>query len=148
MTDIQAAMGLVQLDKLEGNVARRAEIARRYTAAFAQMPELIPPPEARPEDRHAHHLYILRLDLERLRIDRNRFFEELKARGVGVSVHFIPVYHLSYYRERFGWQPDRFPMTEAIFQSCLSLPCFPRMRDDQIERVIDTVAGIVEAHRR
>jgi dTDP-4-amino-4,6-dideoxygalactose transaminase len=148
MTDVQAAMGLVQLAKLERNIARRAEIARRYTEAFGQIPELNLPPEAREGDRHAHHLYILRLALERLRIDRNRFFEELKARGVGASVHFIPVYHLSYYRDRFGWQPQDYPVTEAFFQSCLSLPCFPRMSDTEVERVIAAVAEIVEAYRR
>jgi dTDP-4-amino-4,6-dideoxygalactose transaminase len=148
MTDVQAAMGLVQLGKLERNIARRTEIARRYTAAFAPLPELIPPPDAQAEDRHAHHLYILRLNPERLRINRNRFFEELKARGVGASVHFIPVYHLSYYRQRFGWRPEDYPETEAIFQSCLSLPCFPRMTDAEVERVIATVAEIVEVHRR
>ena len=147
MSDIQAALGLVQLAKLEKNIARRAEIARRYTAAFSQMPELIPAPDARPGDRHAHHLYILRLRPERLRIDRNGFFEELRARGIGASVHFIPVYHLSYYRERFGWRAGDFPATEAIFGSCLSLPCFPRMSDADVERVIATVAEIVEIHR-
>jgi dTDP-4-amino-4,6-dideoxygalactose transaminase len=147
MTDIQGAMGLVQLAKLERNIARRAEIAGRYTAAFARMPELIPPPAVRPGDRHAHHLYILRLNSERLRIDRNRFFEELKARGIGASVHFIPVYHLTYYREKFGWRADEFPAAEAIFRSCISLPCFPRLSDADVERVIATVAEIVEMHR-
>ena len=125
MSDIQAALGLVQLAKLEGNIARRSEIARRYTAAFSQMPELIPAPDAHPGDRHAHHLYILRLRLERLRLDRNGFFEELRAREIGASVHFIPVYHFSYYRERFGWRAEEFPVTEAIFRSSISLPCFP-----------------------
>jgi dTDP-4-amino-4,6-dideoxygalactose transaminase len=147
MSDIQAALGLVQLAKLEKNIARRAEIARRYTAAFSQIPELLPAPDAHPGDRHAHHLYILRLRLERLRTDRNGFFEELRARGIGASVHFIPVYHLSYYRERFGWRADDFPTTEAIFGSCLSLPCFPRMSDADVERVIATVAEIVEIHQ-
>jgi dTDP-4-amino-4,6-dideoxygalactose transaminase len=148
MTDIQAAIGLVQLDKLERNVARRTEIARQYTAAFSQMPELIPAPEARPGDRHAHHLYILRLNLERMQIDRNRFFEELKARGIGASVHFIPVYHLTYYRQRFGWRADDFPVTEAIFRSCLSLPCYPRMSQADVERVIAAVSEIVKAYSR
>ena len=147
MSDIQAALGLVQLAKLEGNVARRSEIARRYTDAFAQMPELIPAPNARPGDRHAHHLYILRLRLERLCIDRNGFFDELRAREIGASVHFIPVYHLSYYRERFGWQPEEFPAAEAIFRSSISLPCFPRMSDAHVERVIAAVSEIVEAYR-
>ena len=147
MTDIQAAIGLVQLAKLERSIARRAEIARRYTAAFSQMPELIPAPEARPGDRHAHHLYILRLNLDHLRISRDRFFEELKARGIGASVHFIPVYHLTYYRERFDWRANDFPVTEAIFTSCISLPCYPRLTDSDVERVITTVSETVEAYR-
>jgi dTDP-4-amino-4,6-dideoxygalactose transaminase len=147
MSDIQAALGLVQLAKLEKNIVRRDGIARRYTTVFSQMPELIPAPEAHPGDRHARHLYILRLRQELLRIDRNGFFEELRSRGIGASVHFIPVYHLSYYRERFGWRPEEFPVTEAIFQSSISLPCFPRMTDADVERVIAAVVQIVEAHR-
>jgi dTDP-4-amino-4,6-dideoxygalactose transaminase len=147
MSDIQAALGLVQLAKLEKNIARRAEVARQYTAAFSQMPELIPAPDARPGDRHARHLYMLRLRPERLRIDRNGFFEELRARGIGASVHFVPVYQFSYYRNRFGWRPEEFPATEAIFQSSISLPCFPRMTSTDVERVISAVAEIVEAHR-
>jgi perosamine synthetase len=111
------------------------------------MPELLPAPDARPGDRHARHLYILRLHPGRLRIDRNRFFEELRARGIGASVHFIPVYHFSYYRERFGWHPEEFPVAEAIFQSSISLPCFPRMTHADVGRVIAAVAEIVETHR-
>ncbi len=147
MSDIQAALGLVQLAKLENNIARRAEIARMYTAAFSQIPELIPAPGARPGDRHAHHLYILRLRLERLRLDRNGFFEELRTRGISASVHFIPVYHFTYYRERFTWRAEEFPATEAIFRSSISLPCFPRMSNADVERVIATVTEIVETHR-
>ncbi len=147
MSDVQAALGLVQLAKLEKNIARRTEIARRYTAAFSQMPELVPAPSAQPGDRHAHHLYILRLRLDRLRIDRNGFFDELRAREIGVSVHFIPVYHFTYYRERFGWRAEEFPAAEAIFRSSVSLPCFPRMRDADVERVIAAVDEIVETYR-
>jgi len=147
MTDIQAALGLVQLAKLERNVARRAEIARRYTAAFTQMAELIPAPPARPGDRHAHHLYMLRLNLERLRIDRGRFFQELNKRGIGASVHFIPLYQFTYYRERFHWRPEDFPVTEGIFQSTISLPCYPRMSQADVDRVIAAVGEIVEEHR-
>jgi dTDP-4-amino-4,6-dideoxygalactose transaminase len=147
MSDVQAALGLVQLAKLEVNIARRMEITRRYTSAFSQMPELIPAPSAQPGDRHAHHLYILRLRLDRLRVDRNGFFRELRSREIGASVHFIPVYHLSYYRERFGWRPEEFPVAEAIFCSSISLPCFPRMGDSDVERVVAAVAEIVENHR-
>jgi len=147
MSDVQAAVGLVQLAKLESNIARRAEIARRYTAAFSQAPELIPAPDARTGDRHARHLYILRLRPDRLRIDRNGFFEALRSAGIGASVHFIPVYRFTYYRERFGWSAKEFPVTEAIFRSSLSLPCFPRMSDADVDRVIAAVLDIVEAHR-
>lgn len=147
MSDVQAALGLVQLAKLEANIARRTEIARRYSAAFSRMPELIPAPEAHPGDRHGHHLYILRLRPDRLCIDRNGFFEELRAREIGTSVHFIPVYHFTYYRERFGWRPEEFPVAEAVFRSSISLPCFPRMSDSDVERVIAAVAEIVETHR-
>lgn len=147
MTDVHAAIGLAQLEKLERNLARRAEIAARYTQAFADMPELIPAPAARPGDRHAHHLYIVRLNPDRLRIGRDRFFEELRRRGIGASVHFIPVYRFTCYRERFGWQPADFPVAEAIFATCISLPCYPRLRDEQVQRVIEAVGEIVEANR-
>jgi len=148
MTDLQAALGLVQLAKLERNIARRAEISARYTAAFSRVPELIPAASPRPGDRHARHLYILRLRLDRLRLDRDRFFEELKTRRVGASVHFIPVYHFTYYRTRFGWQADEYPEAEAIFQSSISLPCYPAMRATDVERVIAAVEEIVELHKR
>jgi len=148
MSDLQAALGLVQLAKLERNLARRRAISEEYTAAFSQMPELVPAPEARPGDRHAHHLYTLRLNLERLAIGRDRFFEELRARGIGTSVHFIPVYHFTYYRERFGWDARDFPRAEAIYRSTLSLPCYPRMTDSDVARVIAAVEEIVGLHGR
>ena len=148
MSDLQAALGLVQLAKLERNLARRREIAEAYTAAFSQMPELVPAPEAQPGDRHAHHLYTLRLDLGRLTIGRDRFFEELRARGIGASVHFIPVYRFTYYRQQFGWEAADFPKAEAIYQSTISLPCYPRMTDGDSARVIAAVQEIVELHRR
>jgi dTDP-4-amino-4,6-dideoxygalactose transaminase len=147
MTDLQAALGLVQLDKLDGNIDRRAKIAARYTAAFSQIPELIPAPAAPPADRHAHHLYILRLRLDRLRIDRNTFFAQLREREIGASVHFIPLYHFSFYRERFEWRPEDYPVTESIFQSCISLPCYPRMAEADVDRVIAAVREIVDQNR-
>lgn len=148
MTDLQAALGLVQLARLERNIARRAEISARYTAAFSRVPELIPPAPARSGDRHARHLYRLRLRLEQLRLDRDQFFEELRTRGVGASVHFIPVYRFTYYREQFGWRAEEFPETEVIFQSSLSLPCYPAMSDADVERVIAVVEEIVGRYRR
>ena len=99
-------------------------------------------------DRHAHHLYILCLNLDRLRIGRDQFFAALQERRIGASVHFIPVYHFTYYRERFGWQARDFPQAEAIFESSISLPCYPRMSDADVKRVIGAVEKIVELNRR
>src|SRR5262249_18737429 len=89
MTDVAAAMGLAQLAKLDRRRERRADIAGRYHAAFARLPELEPPPDAPAGGQHAWHLYALRLRLERLAIDRAAFIEELKRRNIGTSVHFI-----------------------------------------------------------
>ena len=90
----------------------------------------------------------MRLNPDRLRIDRDQFFAALQERQIGASVHFIPVYHFNYYRERFGWQAQDFPQAEAIFDSAISLPCYPRMSDADVRRVIGAVEEIVESNRR
>jgi dTDP-4-amino-4,6-dideoxygalactose transaminase len=148
LSDLQAAVGLVQLDKLPRLLARRAQIHRRYTDAFSEMPGLIPSPSPPPGSQSAYHLYMLRLRPNALAIDRDGFCAELWERGIGASVHFIPVYHFAYYQERYGWHPEDYPATEAIFQSIISLPCYPRMRDQDVERVIQAVGEIVDLNKR
>jgi dTDP-4-amino-4,6-dideoxygalactose transaminase len=141
MSDIAAAMGLVQLKRLDGMNARRAEIARRYNAALVEMPEVETPPE-RADCRHAWHLYILRLNLERLTIDRARFFDEIKRRGIGCSVHFIPIPLHPYYRKTLEL---RDPCTRALaeYPRLLSLPLYSKMTDEDVQRVIEAVRDIV-----
>ena len=141
MSDIAAAMGLVQLKRLDGMNARRAEIARRYNAALVEMPEVEIPPE-RADCRHAWHLYMLRLNLERLTIDRARFFDEMKRRGIGCSVHFIPIPLHPYYRKTLEL---RDPCTRALaeYPRLLSLPLYSKMTDEDVERVIEAVRDIV-----
>ncbi|HVF44351.1 MAG TPA: DegT/DnrJ/EryC1/StrS aminotransferase family protein, partial [Pyrinomonadaceae bacterium] len=112
LTDIAAALGLGQLRKLGGFQARRAEIARRYTEAFSRLEEL-EVPTSRPEVEHAWHLYVLRLNLERLSITREQFIEEMRERRIGTSVHFIPVHTHPYYRDRYGFEPDDFPVAAS-----------------------------------
>lgn len=148
MTDVAAAMGLAQLRKVDRMWGRRAEIARRYSAAFAARPEVQPPADAPPGDRHAWHLYILRLNLDRLRIDRARFVTELKARNIGASVHFIPLHLHPYYRDTYGYRPADFPAAYAEYQRLISLPIYSRMSDADVQDVIDAVCRIVEQHRR
>jgi dTDP-4-amino-4,6-dideoxygalactose transaminase len=147
LTDIAAALGLVQLRKLEGFQTRRASVARRYTEAFSQFEELTVP-TSRPEVGHAWHLYVLRLNLERLNVTREQFIEEMRERRIGTSVHFIPVHTHPYYRERYGFEPEDFPVAAAEFRRIVSLPINPRMSDADVEDVIEAVADIIEKFRR
>jgi dTDP-4-amino-4,6-dideoxygalactose transaminase len=146
MTDMQAAIGLHQLKKLEGFHARRREIVRRYNAAFSPLGEFQTPVE-RPEVEHAWHLYVLRLNPERLALSRDRFIEELKARNIGASVHFIPIHLHPYYRDKYGYRPEDFPVAYHEYQGIVSLPLFPKMADQDVEDVIEAVCAIVREYR-
>lgn len=143
MTDIQAGLGLTQLEKLERLQGIRNEIAARYNEAFGRMPELEIPVEL-DYTRHAWHLYILKLNLDKLKIDRSQFIEELKTEKIGTSVHFIPVHLHPYYRETFGYKHGDFPQAEATFERILSLPLYPKMSAQDVQDVIEAVERVVE----
>ena len=147
LTDIAAALGLGQLRKLGAFQARRAEIARRYTEAFSPFEELTVP-VSRPEVEHAWHLYVVRLNLERLSITREQFIEEMRERRIGTSVHFIPVHTHPYYRDRYGFRAEDFPVAAAEFRRIVSLPLNPRMSDRDVEDVIEAVGDVIEKFRR
>jgi dTDP-4-amino-4,6-dideoxygalactose transaminase len=147
MTDLQAAMGIHQLRKLDGFIERRAAIARRYAEAFAPLPEVVAP-IVRPERKHAWHLFVLRLALERLTLDRAEFIEQLRAQNVGASVHFIPVHLHPFYRDRYGCRPGDFPCAERLYERIVSLPLYPAMTDGDVADVVAAVQSIVAAHRR
>ncbi|MBN1316034.1 MAG: DegT/DnrJ/EryC1/StrS aminotransferase family protein [Anaerolineales bacterium] len=143
MTDIAAAMGLAQLAKAVRMRDRRAEIARQYNEAFRNLPALQAPFD-RDDCQHAWHLYMLRLNLERLKIDRSQFIIELKDRNIGASVHFIPLHMHPYYREKYGLQPEDFPVARNEYKREISLPIYSRMSDQDAADVIEAVLGIVE----
>jgi len=147
MTDIQAAIGLWQLRKLDRLQARRQEIVARYNEAFASE-EALEIPVCRPEVKHAWHLYVLRLRLEMLKIDRNRFIEELRARNIGTSVHFIPIHLHPYYRQKYGYKPADFPIAYSNYLRILSLPLNPKMSDQDVDDVIEAVLDVVKVFRR
>ncbi|MDR3270405.1 MAG: DegT/DnrJ/EryC1/StrS family aminotransferase [Peptococcaceae bacterium] len=147
MTDIQAALGLRQLAKLDRMQDRRAEIAARFNAAFRPYPELEIPFTADYATPN-WHLYILRLNLDQLSIDRARFIEELKDENIGTSVHYIPVHMQPYYRDTYGYQRGDFPVTEGIFDRIISLPLYPKMTEQDVEDVIAAVTGIVARFRK
>ena len=119
LPDIACALGIEQLKKLDAGLARRREIAARYTAAFSQIPGIIPP-SVRPEVNPAWHLYPIRLDLAALKSDRAQFFRALRAENIGVNVHYIPVHLHPYYRERFGYRGGEFPVAEDAYSRLIS----------------------------
>lgn len=147
MSDIQAAIGLAQLRKLIHFQRRRREIVASYSDAFRSVPALVVPRE-RPEVQHAWHLYVLRLRLEALRIGRDQFIEELTARNIGTSVHFIPVHLHPYYRDQYGFQPSDFPMANRCFERMLSLPLHPMLSEGDVGDVIEAVLDVVRVFRR
>jgi dTDP-4-amino-4,6-dideoxygalactose transaminase len=142
MTDIQAAMGLAQLAKLQWFQQRRREIVDRYTAAFGEI-EALETPVERPEVEHAWHLYVLRLRPEALRITRDQFINELTARNIGSSVHFIPIHLHPYYRQKYQYTPTAFPVTVRNYRRMLSLPLHPMLTDRDVDDVITAVLDIV-----
>jgi perosamine synthetase len=141
LTDLQCALGLSQLDKVGGWVARRREIAARYDAAFSGLAQLAPL-EVVDDVEHAYHLYVVRLAVEQLRGGRAEVFAALRAEGIGVNVHHIPVHLHPFYRERFGTGPGLCPVAEAAYERILTLPLFPRMSDDDVEDVIAAVRKV------
>ena len=141
LTDLQAAIGLVQLAKCDAMWQARQGIAQRYTDALSSLEELLLP-EIRSDRSTSWHLYVVRLRLDRLRIDRDAFIRALKARGVCCSVHFIPLHLQPYYQRAYGYRAGDFPNAEQQYASCFSLPIFPSMADDEIEAVVRAVQQI------
>ena len=147
MTDIQAALGLWQLRKLAGFQERRRAVVRMYHAAFADQDALELPAE-RPGIEHAWHLYVLRLRPDALRIGRDVFIEELRERDIGTSVHFIPIHLHPYYRNKYGYRPEGFPVAYTNYQRMLSLPLNARLSDQDVADVIEAVTDVVRRYRR
>ncbi len=147
MTDLAASLGIAQLKRADQFRERRQTIARRYTEAFSRLsPYLETPPDAPPDGLHSWHLYIIKLNPARLRIDRAAFIEELKGANIGASVHFIPLHLHPYYRDTFGYRPEDFPQAYATFQRIVSLPLYPKMSDDDVDSVIEAVTTICQTH--
>lgn len=166
LTDIAAALGLAQLRKADKLWRRRTEIAMMYNEAFKDLSEIETPNfsfsspntlhltpytlQSAPDSqtRHSWHLYVIKLNLEYLKIDRNQFIEELKERGIGTSVHFIPLHIHPYYRDTYGYKPEDFPVAHETYKRIISLPIYPKMTDGDVERVIEAVISVVKKFRR
>lgn len=140
LTDIQAALGLSQLQRLDQFVERRHELARRYDEALDDLPLVLP--WQHPDTYSAFHLYVIRLRLDQLSMTRSQVFDELRAAEILVNLHYIPVHTQPYYR-RLGFQPGDFPEAERYYEEAITLPLFPRLSVEDQDRVVDILQHIL-----
>ncbi len=142
MMDLQAAIGIPQLARVEANWRRRAEIWQRYMRALADLPLGLPaPPEE--ETRHAHHLFTVMVDEAEAGITRDAFLDAMTKRNVGTGVHYLSVAEHPYYQERFGWRPEAWPNALAIGRQTVSLPLTPALTNRDVDDVIEAVKSVV-----
>lgn len=148
-TDIAAALGIAQLKKADNMCGRRREIAAMYSKGFREMNEInVPCEPAESGTSHGWHLYVIKLNLECLHIGRDRVIEEVKQRGIGTSVHFIPLHIHPYYRNTYGYSPEDFPVALEEYKKAISLPIYPRMTDDDVKRVIIAMEDVISKNKR
>ena len=144
MTDLQAALGIHQLARLEANLAVRERHWRRYDEALRGHPLLTLPAPADPRDRHARHLYTVLLNTDRARMSRNEFIVRLKAENIGTGIHFTALHLHSYYAKTFGFTRGQFPVAEFIGDRTVSLPLSAKLTDEDVEDVIAAVFRVLE----
>ena len=142
MPDLMAAIGIHQLKKIDRFQLRRKMIAHRYNEELKGLPLNIPFVTA-PDDQHSWHLYVIQLDLDRISISRDIFIEKMSEKGVGTSVHFIPLHIHPYWREHYGFSPNDFPVSLDCYLRAVSLPIYSKMSDDDVDKVIKAVKEIL-----
>lgn len=146
LTDIQCALGIAQLKKLPQWLERRRAIATRYTAALAQLPE-VEPPTVGPNCEPAWHLYVIRLNLERLKVGRAEVFQALRVENIGVNVHYIPVPWHPYY-QKLGYAKGQWPIAESNYERIISLPMWAGMSDGDVDDVLAALNKVMAHYRR
>jgi perosamine synthetase len=147
LTDIQCALGLSQLNKLNNFIKRRREIVKKYNKAFKEINEVITPYE-KPDVKSSYHLYTIQLKLEKLKKGRKQIFDALRAENIGVHVHYIPVHLQPYYMTNFDFKKGDFPITEKYYERCLTIPLYPKMSNTDINDVIEGVKKVIKYYRR
>ncbi|MFX1355561.1 MAG: DegT/DnrJ/EryC1/StrS family aminotransferase, partial [Promethearchaeota archaeon] len=149
MMDIQAALGIHQLARVEDNLQIRERYWQMYDRAFADLAEIITPARALPNgSRHARHLYTILLDIDSLRMTRNQFIEALKAENIGTGIHFTALHLHEFYRKTFGYEPGDFPNAEWIGNRTISLPLSPKLTHEDVADVIAAVRKLAASCRR
>ena len=148
MMDLQASLGIHQLKRAEANLKIRNRYWQKLSAAFSKLDGVIPPAPDEPDIVHARHLYTINLEIEKLKINRNQFIDELKKENIGAGIHFTALHLHKYYRETFGFKKGDFPNAEWIGERTVSLPFYPHMTEKDVNDVIEAVTKIVTANRR
>lgn len=147
LTDLQCALGISQLKKFPAWLERRREIARRYDLAFSEI-EAVESLKVQEKVKHAYHLYMVRIRPELLRGDRSEIFSALLAEGIGVNVHYIPVHLHPFYCQQFNTGPGKCPVAEAAYEHLITLPLFPKMKDQDVSDVIRAVEKVISAYQK
>jgi perosamine synthetase len=147
LTDIAAAIGLHQIRKANRLHQQRTERALLYTTGLKDVDELILP-QTQPNRIHSWHLYVIRLKLDQLKIDRAQFISELKQRGIGTSVHWMPLHMHPYYRETYGYQPGDLPIASALYPEIISLPIYPDIAEETVAYVCQSIVEVITRHRK
>ncbi len=148
LTDFQCALGLGQLKKIDKFIQRRREIVKKYNSEFKDIPE-IKIPEINPIDSNpVWHIYMIQLNLDRLKVDRREIFEALRAENIGVNVHYIPVHLQPYYQKRFGYRRGDFPKAENYYSRAITLPVFPKMSEKDIDDVVSAVKKVINYYKK
>jgi perosamine synthetase len=147
LTDIAAAIGIHQLARAEEMRRQRESIAFRYMEELGEVSEIELPP-IDPSRIHSWHLFPLKLNLQRLSLDRNEFMEKLKEAGVGCSIHWRPLHLHPYYRETYGWKPEDFPVASALWKRLISIPIFPAMKEAEVSHVVRVIKSLCARHAR
>jgi len=147
ITDFQCALGLSQLKKLDRFIQRRREIAARYNEAFAGIEEIITPVE-REDAQAVYHIYVIQLQLEKLKSDRKEVYEALREKNIGVNVHYLPVHLHPFYQRKFGYKKGDYPKAEGYYERAITLPLFPKMSDEDVEYVIGAVMKVITNYRK
>ncbi|MCA8923658.1 MAG: aminotransferase class I/II-fold pyridoxal phosphate-dependent enzyme [Planctomycetes bacterium] len=147
MLDLQAALGIQQLKKLEAFNARRAELAERYGRLLAEVPEITPLARVDYPAVHCWHLYIVRLDLSAVTLDRDDFMQALGEEQVGTGLHFPPLHTQSFFREKYGYREGSLPHAEQAGEEIFSLPLYPLLTDEDQDDVVSAIKKVVAAHR-
>jgi UDP-4-amino-4,6-dideoxy-N-acetyl-beta-L-altrosamine transaminase len=140
MTELQAALGVSQMERLDQYVARRHQLARRYDDLLASLP--VTTPWQHPDSYSGLHLYVIRLQLDKICKTHRQVFESLRERGIGVNLHYIPVHTQPYYQS-LGFQVGDFPQSEAYYAEAISLPMFQTMSEEQQDRVISVLQEVL-----